>query len=197
MKKLFGKLLSLTATVALMLSMCTLPASAAGAETKIYFQNSQNWKEVSAYFWAGSGGIEGLSAWPGEKMEKLEGDWYVYTYKSDKAFNVIFNDNGSTNPPATAQSANHTPADLSADKEAYWFTLATGTSDNSDGISSGTNVTIYETPQDGWPKPTAATTGTNEGASPKTGAAFPVIAIVFASLAAAGCGLSFATKKSR
>lgn len=123
MKKFIQKALACMMALAVVLTVSALPLQTANAATtgvKIYFQNNQGWDKVNAYIWQGSGPVSGTSAWPGAVMTKVSGtdNWYELTYTGASKFNVIFN-NGAATPK---QTANHTPADLATDKDAYWFT---------------------------------------------------------------------------
>lgn len=169
--------------LALVVAMAaTIPMASASAATKgvkLYFQNTLGWSQVYVYFWSGSGTITGNPAWPGAKMTKVTGtdNWYEFTYTGDKAFNAVFNDNGTPKPK---QTANHDPKDLAISAEAYWFTPASGSTDNPDGISGGTKIVVHTTAETGYPTPakapvssspkaSSATASGTKDSSPKTG----------------------------
>ncbi len=68
-----------------------------------YFQNSDNWEEVSAYAWNNPGDdVDYLGAWPGTPAVKLSDELYVIT-STKKLVNLIFNNNnnGSQTPDMT------------------------------------------------------------------------------------------------
>lgn len=225
MKKVFKKVLASIMAVALAaVSLTAIPThqvKAAEKGVKIYFQNEKNWKNVYVYFWTGNGTIKGNPAWPGTKMTKVSGtkDWYEYTYKGDKAFNAVFNDNASSGTAKPQQTANHKPANLSINKGAYWFTVTSGKTNNSDGISGGVNVKVYDKAQPGFPTPQAVTTNKKtentktpteksetkekttakeeKDTTPKTGdTSSPAAAIILGGISLAGIYLVSSKKKS-
>ncbi len=57
----------------------------------IYYENTTGWSNVNIYFWSDSD--TNMAPWPGNAMEKLEGDIYSLAINSDAQY-VIFN-NGS------------------------------------------------------------------------------------------------------
>ena len=172
MKKYFQKVIACIMALAMMaVSVGELPALQAKAATKevtIFFQNTQNWKDVYCYVWYGSGAVG--TAWPGQKMTDAGNGWVKTTYTGDKPLNVIFNDNGK---PKTTQTADHTPKDLPLTQDAYWFTPTSSTAENAGGIGGGTAITVNTTAKDGWPTVSAATvesknSGTGSIAKDKT-----------------------------
>lgn len=212
MKKFIQKALACMMALAVVLTVSALPLQTAKAATtgvKIYFQNNQGWDKVNAYIWQGSGPVSGTSAWPGAAMTKVSGtdNWYELTYAGTSKFNVIFN-NGEAKPK---QTANHTPADLAADKAAYWFTPSNETASNDNGLTpAGTAVTVSTTAPAGFPAAAASSTpskassassaatassGTKDS-SPKTGDSGNPAAFAVAGVAALGCLVAvFARKK--
>jgi hypothetical protein len=175
MKKYFKKVIACVMALAIMaVSVGTLPALQAKAATKgvtIFFQNTDNWKDVYCYTWYGSGAVG--TAWPGQKMTDAGNGWMKATYTGDKPLNVIFNNNGK---PKIVQTADQTPKDLPLTQEAYWFTLASTTSQNAGGEGGGTNVIVNTAAKSGWPTVAAAVTSssastvtTTKDATPKTG----------------------------
>lgn len=155
MKKLLAKIMSGVVTLAVVgLSIAAAPmlkASAAEKSVTIYFKNTQNWSTVYCYTWQGSGSTG--KAWPGSEMKDLGNGWFEATYTGTKPLNVIFNDN---NKPTPNQTANHDPADLPLDKDAYWFVPGSESKQDDSGLGGGVTVTVYTDPQEGWPTPQAA-----------------------------------------
>lgn len=214
-KKLVAGIMAMAMMMTSAFAMAATPASAASKGVTIYFQNTQKWSSVYAYTWAGSGNIKGTPAWPGKQMTKVAGadNWYEMQYTAGATFNVIFTDNAQPKPH---QTANHTPKDLSADKEAYWFVPAGATQTNNNNYTpAGTSIKLYTEAQAGFPKPaavaattpskkdTTATVSTASAAadtSPKTGDAnesAPIIVMTAALLALAGVGTVLIRKKAR
>lgn len=160
-KKLVAGIMAMAMVMTSAIAMAAAPASAASKEVTVYFQNTQKWSNVYAYLWAGSGNIKGTPAWPGKQMTKVSGtdNWYELTYTAGTAFNVIFNDNAQPKPK---QTADHTPKNLAADKDAYWFVPAASTESNNNNYTpAGTAVTVYTEAQAGFPKPAAAAATTS------------------------------------
>ena len=142
-KKLVAGIMAMAIMMSSAIAMAATPASAAGKEVTVYFQNTQNWSSVYAYLWAGSGNIKGTAAWPGQKMAKVAGadNWYEVKYTAGAPFNVIFNDNAQPKPH---QTADHTPKNLAADKDAYWFVPGGAAKSNDNGLTpAGTAITVY------------------------------------------------------
>ncbi len=222
-KKLVAGIMAMAMVMTSAIAMTAVPASAAGKEVTIYFQNTEKWSNVYAYMWAGSGNIKGTPAWPGKQMTKVSGtdNWYELKYTAGTAFNVIFNDNVQPKPH---QTANHTPKDLAADKDAYWFVPGGATESNNNNYTpAGAAITVYTEAKSGFPKPAttaattkngttaasskagstaAATTSTDStattDASPKTGDAnenAPIIVTTAALLALAGMGTILIRKR--
>ncbi|HCC02126.1 MAG TPA: hypothetical protein DHW78_06500 [Ruminococcaceae bacterium] len=218
-KKLVAGIMAMAIMMSSAIAMAATPASAAGKEVTVYFQNTQNWSSVYAYLWAGSGNIKGTAAWPGQKMAKVAGadNWYEVKYTAGAPFNVIFNDNAQPKPH---QTADHTPKNLAADKDAYWFVPGGAAKSNDNGLTpAGTAITVYTEAQAGFPKPAAATTSSKDAtsskaataattpstasaatadASPKTGDAnenAPILVTTTALLALAGMGTILIRKK--
>lgn len=135
----FRKITSMVMIIALIaVGFFTAPITAnAEGSIKLYFKNSGGWDKVYCYIWQGSGPVKGTDPWPGAEMTKVEGseDWYQVEYTAGTAFQVIFNDNGT---PNLTQTGNLT-ADLTADKEAYWFVLDGGSTEEgtTDGYTAG------------------------------------------------------------
>lgn len=141
------KLLAILLTVAALVVMSVpFQAFAENDSVTIYFKNTGNWEEVYGYTWYGAGSTG--QGWPGTQMTDAGDGWFKMVYEGTKPLNVIFNNNGK---PSNAQTGNHTPADLSLDKNTYWFVPSSETADSGDGMSSGLVVTIYDTAQDGFP----------------------------------------------
>jgi LPXTG-motif cell wall-anchored protein len=221
-KKLVAGIMAMAMVMTSAIAMTAVPASAASKEVTVYFQNTGKWSNVYAYLWAGSGNIKGTPAWPGKQMTKVSGtdNWYEMKYTAGAAFNVIFNDNAQPKPH---QTANHTPKNLAADKEAYWFVPGGATESNNNNYTpAGTAITVYTAAQAGFPKPAAAVTtksttsaassaasspaaatvstdsATPTDASPKTGDAnenAPIMVTTTALLALAGIGTVLIRKK--
>ena len=221
-KKLVAGIMAMAMVMSSAVAMSATPASAASKEVTVYFQNTEKWNNVYAYMWAGSGNIKGTPAWPGKQMTKVAGteNWYELKYTAGAAFNVIFNDNAQPKPH---QTANHTPKDLAADKDAYWFVPTGSTETNTNGLTAaGTAIKVYTEAQSGFPKPaaaaaataskdtttvsnatsSAAATSTNSAAatdaSPKTGDTnenVPTAVTAVALLALAGMGTVLIRKK--
>lgn len=173
LRKLVTGLLALAVVTVSAAPVLSAPASAAsaGKEVTIYFQNSQNWKNVYAYLWEGSGNLKGTPAWPGQQMTKVSGteNWYEMKFTPATAFNVIFDDNGQPKPQ---QTANHTPKDLTSDKTAYWFVPTDSTQTNGNGLTpAGTAVQVYTEAQAGFPTPAAVTSVTDKTTAGTTAAA--------------------------
>lgn len=217
MKKFIQKALACLMALAVVLTVAALPLQTANAATKgvkIYFQNNQGWSKVNAYIWQGSGPVSGTSAWPGATMTKVSGtdNWYELTYTGTSKFNVIFND-GAAKPK---QTANHTPADLAADKDAYWFTPSNETSSNDNGLTpAGAAVTVSTTAPAGFPAAASSTpskassisskassassaapasSGTKDS-SPKTGDSGSPAAVAVTGTAALGCLIAVLARK--
>lgn len=148
MKKIFAKITMSILTIAMSVSMMASPLSASAEENsvKVYFKNTPNWENVYCYTWADIGGTG--KGWPGDEMTPIGDGWYEFEYTGSKVLNCIFNDNGQ---PKATQTANHSPADLSIDKNAYWFTASSNVEDSGDGMSSGYTVTVSETAPDDFP----------------------------------------------
>lgn len=162
----FKKLVSVVAAavVALVFS-AYLPAKAASGVT-VYFQNSANWSAVYCYTWYGSGAVG--TAWPGQQMTSVGNGWYSFTYTGDKPLNVVFNDNGK---PTPNQTADQNPKDLPLTQSAYWFTLAGTSAQNAGGIGGGTNLTVHNTPESGWPGAAASSSSPSSSKAASTSSA--------------------------
>ena len=195
--------MAMTMVMASAISMAAVPASAASKEVTIYFQNTKNWDNVYVYQWIGSGNIKGTPAWPGKQMTKVSGtdNWYEVKYTGSSAFNVTFNNNAQPKPQ---QTADHTPKDLAADKDAYWFVPTDTSESNSNGQTPvGTVIKVYTEAQSGFPKPAAASAASTKpaagtDASPKTGDAnenAPVFVTAATLLALAGMGTILIRKR--
>lgn len=63
-----------------------------GATTTVYFKNTENWSNVSAYVWV-KGTQTSVKSWPGEAMTLHEDNIYKYTVNGD--YNMIIFNNGS------------------------------------------------------------------------------------------------------
>lgn len=209
MKKFIQKALACMMALAVVLTVSALPLQTANAATtgvKIYFQNNQGWDKVNAYIWQGSGPVSGTSAWPGAVMTKVSGtdNWYELTYTGTSKFNVIFN-NGAATPK---QTANHTPADLATDKDAYWFTPSNESASSNAYGASGVAVTVSTTAPAGFPAAASSTpskassvssaasasSGTKDS-SPKTGDSGSPAAVAVAGTAALGCLIAVLARK--
>ena len=111
-------------------------------------------------------------------MTKVAGteNWYKTEYTAGTAFNVIFSDNAQPKPH---QTANHTPKNLAADKDAYWFVPAGKAAADGNGLTpAGTAITVYTAAQPGFPKPAAAVTPKNNTSTASSTASSPAAATV-------------------
>ena len=58
-------------------------------EGTIYYNNTENWANVYAYYWSSQS--EQLSVWPGVQMKKVEGNVYSIDLPAGSEY-IIFND---------------------------------------------------------------------------------------------------------
>ncbi|WP_066714771.1 starch-binding protein [Clostridium sp. Marseille-P299] len=210
LKKFFVSFMTLALLV---LSFAAMPLKAkAESSVMIYFQNSEGWSDVYCYIWQGLGPVQGTATWPGAQMTKVEEteDWYQFEYTKGSAFQVIFNDNGT---PKINQTGN-LPADLEADKAAYWFVTGTSITDQgtSDGYTAqGLAVQVLTEAPEGFPTSTTTETATEskdagqsdtttvtpaKDESPKTGdTAQPMLLMGVGIVAALGIVIIISKKK--
>ena len=87
------KFLSLLLTFVMLFSM-TMPAMAAENTQTIYFENTENWEVVNAFYWIEGSG-ENLNNWPGTALTHIEDSiWSIAVPTS--ADNIIFNNGSGT-----------------------------------------------------------------------------------------------------
>lgn len=126
------KFLSMILALAMVFSLA-MPAMAAEDTRTIYFENTDNWATVNAYYWGGAG-----NTWPGTAMTKVEGEENIYSIEvpTDEV-NMIFNDGGST------QTADQTiPTD---GKNLYTYNSGWSTYGSTGGITGGTSNDVTAT----------------------------------------------------
>ncbi len=116
---------------------------------KIYFRNDKEWKSVFIWAWKEADGSNIFkSKFPGEKMEKYNEEWYVYTLETEGAFKCIFSNGKVSNKQQTGDSEAIMPGGT------YWITIAgdNKVEANEDGLGAGSQVAINRSPQVGWPE---------------------------------------------
>ena len=93
MSKQITRILCMILTLAMVAAFALVPmASAAGATTTIYFDNTnKKWNEVAVYTWDANGAPT-TGEWPGSLMTLVEGNVYSCEVPAN-AVNIIFNNN--------------------------------------------------------------------------------------------------------
>ena len=95
MSKQITRILCMILTLAMVAAFALVPmASAAGATTTIYFDNTnKKWNEVAVYTWDANGAPT-TGEWPGSLMTMVEGNVYSCEVPAN-AVNIIFNNNNN------------------------------------------------------------------------------------------------------
>ena len=75
-----------------------------GTTGTVYYQNTNNWDSVYAYYWSDSN--TKMTTWPGEKMTQGDDGTYSINISSDAKYIIFTNGNGSKTDDLTLQGFN-------------------------------------------------------------------------------------------
>ncbi len=186
-----------SAAMALSLVVVAAPETAQASTTcTVYFDNSDGWSTVNAYFadadWVAIEGYESYDEWPGVEISDSDGDgWYEVTFAlPDNGAYIIFNDGSSqtTDIAIASGTAEAWVAYASYGQDVEKGTAASTTAP--DGWSSSDANAASE--EDTTSETTSESTSTEK--TTQAGDATPIVAVLVALM---GCAVIVVASKKK
>jgi hypothetical protein len=116
-------------------------------KTKIYFNNTIDWEKVSYWAWTMKYTDQiSINPWPGDNMEDLGNDWFIYELQVAEDFAILFNNGEANGTVQTADSSGLVPG------KTYWFTVSDESTANASGMGGGALLEVSTEPKAGWPE---------------------------------------------
>lgn len=198
MKKLLQKVAVVLLSAVFLTSLYTPVYAAETSKVVVHVKDGASWGSMNVYNWGDDGETAGV--WPGTAMAEEGDGWYTYTFETKCDLNLVF-----SAQPGKPQSSNVDP--IAPDAGEVWVVIG-GESDVNELGADTVGVTLYTTPEEGWPS-IAATDTAADTADTATDASEPVTtsvpktgesqttAAAFLGLAVLSAAVALSMKKKR